>query len=1081
VSTEVAGRPLRRPRARVRGLAENAGFALGGDIASKAGAFLALAIAARALSVREFAVLGVCLAALTILTSVLDAGASVYLVREGAADPVDRGGLLAGAARDRLPLLGVVVVGTLIAGAVVGHPGEALWTVVAAAIGAATLMASAMFRAAQDLMQEAILRLAGATIALVALGLVLPSHTSASGALAAAVLGAALALALAAPRLRAVVAPGLPPEPWVTLREAAPLAGLALAAIVYYRAPLVLLGALGTTLDTARFTVAAAIGFGVLAVPNAITTGLLPRISATTDPDERLRVSRVALRWTVLLSAFTGIALTAVAPALLAAVFGPQYRAAAGPLVVLLCAGVLIGVSGLAGTVLIAEGAVRPLLVQVAASLVANLALALALVPLLGAWGAALATLGAEALALALIARAAATEAPGLLRVPGPRVLIVGGAALVEALVAASSSGGARLAFAALAAGLVVAADAELSATIAARLGAAAGRIGMLRASVLGGLVVLGLFAAWATATGYPLRVISDTPGFLAIIPQLASAPLTHVSPFLASNAVENPHATPYTQLVALVWDRLAAHGADGRPVPDPVGLSHLLGAAGILVAVALIVALFWWVRRQSGSRAAWIAIPVLLALFGPAEVIWAGDLSFHSFLYGPFLPQTLAMALLLGTLMALDGPPGRVRYVLGTLGVATTLTVHPFTGALLCALVGASGAIVALRRTRGWEMGGWCLVMGFGLALAWPSYSIDAALGETGVRGHWFVAGCALLPVAARGIPATAGPWLAARARALRRLDAPRTWTLLAAAGLVAVVAIASVQVWQFLTPPSDPLAHSNRLSLYWVEDRWRWPLLLAAGAVGVAGLARLAARGRPLAALWFGGCFAVGVAGAAGLALPVWWRFLLFCQVPLAAGVATWIAEAADGRARRLAVGGLVLSLAFRVGALVLVSGSITYLGSPLQPAYDLGRVVPSAPGLVASDPFTSYFVPATTGHRVLVVTKAHVGSQAELRASEAGYRLLHRFFAGDDWWAAARTMYREGVRYVVIEKSTSLRAPTLETFSTGPTPLVRTPDDRRALGSYFYRNNRVGRLVHDGTPYAVYALDPAKLGLR
>src|SRR5439155_1571656 len=163
--------------------------------------------------------------------------------------------------------------------------------------------------------------------------------------------------------------------------------------------------------------------------------------------------------------------LTAVAPALLAAVFGPQYRAAAGPLVVLLIAGVLIGVSGLAGTVLIAEGAVRPLLVQVAASLAANLALALALVPMLGAWGAAI-------------------------------------------------------------------------------------------------------------ATGYPLRVISDTPGFLAIIPQLASAPLTHVSPFLASNSVENPHATPYTQLVALVWDRLAAHGADGRPMPDPVGLSHLLGVA---------------------------------------------------------------------------------------------------------------------------------------------------------------------------------------------------------------------------------------------------------------------------------------------------------------------------------------------------------------------------------------------------------------------------------------------------------------------------------------------------------------------
>src|SRR5262249_18140398 len=289
---------------------------------------------------------------------------------------------------------------------------------------------------------------------------------------------------------------------------------------------------------------AAAIGFGVLAVPNAITTGLLPRISATTDGQERLRVSRVALRWTVLLSAFTGIALTAVAPALLGLVFGPEYRAAPGPLVGLLVAGVMIGMSGLAGTVLIAEGAVRPLLVQVAASLVANLVLALTLIPAFGAWGAAAATLGAEALALALIVRASAVEAPGLFTMPGPRVVILGGAALVEALVAATSTGAARVAVAALAAGgLVVGADAELWGVVAGRARALAQRIGVLRASVLGGLALLGLFAAWASATGYPLRVISDTPGFLAIIPQLASAPLTHVSPFLASGSAENPHA----------------------------------------------------------------------------------------------------------------------------------------------------------------------------------------------------------------------------------------------------------------------------------------------------------------------------------------------------------------------------------------------------------------------------------------------------------------------------------------------------------------------------------------------------------
>ena len=110
--------------------------------------------------------------------------------------------------------------------------------------------------------------------------------------------------------------------------------------------------------------------------------------------------------------------------------------------------------------------------------------------------------------------------------------------------------------------------------------------------------------------------------------------------------------------------------------------------------------------------------------------------------------------------------------------------------------------------------------------------------------------------------------------------------------------------------------------------------------------------------------------------------------------------------------------------------------------------------------------------------MVTKAHVSSQAELDDAAAGYRLLHRFYMGADWWQAAQEMYRQGVRYVLIEKSTSLRAPDLETFSTGPTPLVRTPRERRLLGTYYYRNNRVGRVVYDHAPYTLYRLDPRRL---
>ena len=89
-----------------------------------------------------------------------------------------------------------------------------------------------------------------------------------------------------------------------------------------------------------------------------------------------------------------------------------------------------------------------------------------------------------------------------------------------------------------------------------------------------------------------------------------------------------------------------------------------------------------------------------------------------------------------------------------------------------------------------------------------------------------------------------------------------------------------------------------------------------------------------------------------------------------------------------------------------------------------------------------------------------------------------LLHRFYGGDKWWGAARRMYREGVRYVVVAKETSLEPRTLAGFSTGPTPLIRTLSDRRHLSRYFYRCNRVGTLLYDSEEYVVYRLDSSKL---
>jgi len=67
---------------------------------------------------------------------------------------------------------------------------------------------------------------------------------------------------------------------------------------------------------------------------------------------------------------------------------------------------------------------------------------------------------------------------------------------------------------------------------------------------------------------------------------------------------------------------------------------------------------------------------------------------------------------------------------------------------------------------------------------------------------------------------------------------------------------------------------------------------------------------------------------------------------------------------------------------------------------------------------------------------------------------------------------------VRWIVVEKSTLVAAPTLEEFSTGPSPLVHPGAEREQLGNYYYENNRVAKLVYDSDTYAVYRLDLTKL---
>jgi hypothetical protein len=293
----------------------------------------------------------------------------------------------------------------------------------------------------------------------------------------------------------------------------------------------------------------------------------------------------------------------------------------------------------------------------------------------------------------------------------------------------------------------------------------------------------------------------------------------------------------------------------------------------------------------------------------------------------------------------------------------------------------------------------------------------------------------------------------------------------------LVGAAGTAAIALWEWALVSSPP-EESARLAIYWVDDRWRWPLLLVAGTVGVSGLARLARRGHVVPAVWFAGCLVVGTLGALGLPLPVWYRFLLLCQIPLALGVATVVVEARRSRTTAIVAATFALALSVKVMTLFGAPPTVSYFGQPLQPAWSLGERIPEGAGLVATDPATSYFIPATTGHRVLTIDKGHVSSSGELAHSEEGYQLLRRYYAGgQDWWQAAQAMWRRGVRYVIVQKQTTLEPESLTEF-IWQNALLRTPAQRRALGNYFYENNRVGDLLYDSEDYVVYRLNRGKL---
>jgi O-antigen/teichoic acid export membrane protein len=398
-----------------RGIGANSALALAGDGASKLGALVVVVAAARLVSVEQFAILATALAAAGVVGSMLDLGAGTLLARDGAKSRADRGALLDGLLRARVPMVMTVLVVAPVVGIWLGQP---LTVVAAAGLGVTAALGHTvygLYRSCQDLRPEALQRLAAAMLSVGVVALV-PFVVPRADAVLVGLAGVAAAtlwpLVHRAPDL---VDASVRVPPRTALRLAAPIGLLALATIVYYRSGMLALAALADANETAAFGVAAGIAFGLLALPNAITTALLPRLASEDAASDRIACARRALASTLLVAVVLAGAAAVVVPIGMPIVLGGEYGDAGVPFA-LLCLGIpVIATSGVIGTALLSIGRLGALGAQVGLSLAINLASLALLVPPFGAVGAALATVACEAAGLVLLVWFARTALPGLL------------------------------------------------------------------------------------------------------------------------------------------------------------------------------------------------------------------------------------------------------------------------------------------------------------------------------------------------------------------------------------------------------------------------------------------------------------------------------------------------------------------------------------------------------------------------------------------------------------------------------------------------------------------------------------------
>ena len=515
------------------------------------------------------------------------------------------------------------------------------------------------------------------------------------------------------------------------------------------------------------------------------------------------------------------------------------------------------------------------------------------------------------------------------------------------------------------------------------------------------------------------------------------------------------------------------ARGRAAGRFDDPFALGQFVAFVSIPITLFVLGMLWLLANRIAGRTAAWLSIPVVLMVFGPAHVTFSSDLSVNGLLYAGYYPSLFATGLTLAVLGLLHRG-SVVRALAAVPLIALTVTTDPLNGATLAALA----TVLACRGWRDAILVPLTLAAGFVLADAWPVFDVFEAFADSDLPVPLLLGVAFVAPwtwVAIRPLLPRPGAWLS------RRSISGRVEIRVAVLAILATFALAAWGVYAMIHYPADePLLVANRLGFYWNDQRYRWLLLFAPAMIGLLGMLRLARRGQPLLLVWFVGFYAFGLLGSvgelAGIHVPLYYRFIMLCQIPVAIGLAYVLVRHASALAARLTAATVVIVLLFKVVTLTAVSKQLTYFGADLPPVWNLASAVPADAGIVASDPQTSYYFPLVTRNRVLTVSPGHADSENEPDVAKAGYLLLHGLYAGSGPVAARslRTMWRKGVRYVVVEKFTTFRPPKLADFYTGPYIGLVEGRDVATAERYNARLSLAGRVVMDNEQFTVYKLD-------